>query len=124
MPIRYWISSGESEQFEDCKTEQQLFDRLEEEFKPFREKLGDVVFVDENGDVFSAKVAFMLEPAPMPDYVQTIGDDDIEIIEAAVCQNCLSERVNEFGICLDCGHVGLPDRTKPISLKLTSGRSH
>ena len=124
MSVKYWISSGEFEQFENCKTEQQLFDGLEKEFRPFREKIGDVIFVDENGSVFSAEVAFVLVPAPMPDYVQAIDDDDIEIVEVAVCQNCLSEKINEFGICLDCGHVGLPDGAKPVSPKLTSGRSH
>lgn len=124
MPVKYWISSGESEQFENCKTEQQLFDSLENEFRPFKEKVGDVIFVDENGSVFSAEVAFVLVPAPMPDYVQTISDNDIEIIEAVVCQNCLSEKINELGICLDCGHVGAPEGTRSVSPKLTSVKSH
>jgi hypothetical protein len=43
MSIKYWISSGESEQFENCKNEVQLFDRLDEEFKPLRERLGDLI---------------------------------------------------------------------------------
>jgi hypothetical protein len=119
MSIKYWISSGESEQFENCKNEVQLFDRLDEEFKPLRERLGDLIFVDEIGNVFSVKVAFML----VPESVQMVDDNDIEIIATVACEGCLSENVDDCGVCLDCGHINHCPPTPPRT-KLTSGRSH
>lgn len=116
MTIRRWISSGESEQFEDCATERELLDRLGREAQPFRDKLGTLLFVDDNGDIFSVDVEFMLTQ------VLSADGDDAEVFVVS-CEHCLSEDVDECGICLDCGHVNHCPPIPP-KRKMTSGRSH
>ena len=131
MTIKRWISSGESEQFEDCTNEQELFERLEREIRSFKGKLGTVLFVDGRGDVFSVNVAFTLALERVPAdgelkdqrYVFTLGASSLHLREHVSCEHCLSESVNECGICLDCGHA---NHCPPIPPKkrVTSGRSH
>jgi hypothetical protein len=43
-------------------------------------------------------------------YVQTIDDNDLEIIEDINCEFCLSENINELNICLDCGYISVKQK--------------
>jgi hypothetical protein len=99
MSIKTWISAGNFEQFENCKTEQQLFNALEEELNLLKERLGDIIFVDKNGEIVQADIQAILSTPSIE-----LVDDDLEIVGEIVCEKC-SHVTSEPGICPECGHI-------------------
>jgi len=101
--IKCWISAGNHEQFESCKTEQQLFNRLEEEFEPLKERLGEIIFVDENDEIVQVDFQVVLSKSSP---IVEVTDDDREIIGELVCEKC-SHVTSEPGSCPNCGHINI-----------------
>ena len=101
MSIKTWISAGNHEQFENYKTEQQLFNALEEELNLLKERLGDITFVDENNEIVQADIQAILS-APVIEFT----DDDLEVIGEIVCEKC-SHVTSEPGSCPNCGHINI-----------------
>jgi len=97
--IKCWISAGNEEQFENCKTEEQLFNCLEEEFEPLKWRLGEIIFVDENNEVVQVDFQVILSTPAIE-----LSDDDLEVVGEIVCEKCLCT-TSKPGICPECGHI-------------------
>lgn len=137
--IKCWISGGEGEKFEKCLDARELLDSITGELgRLFNEGIGDTIFVDQGGTVWQAEfvpfgirdgemfhwMRVVLRKQPESNHVVMLTDADVEIITDPVCENCLSENINELGICSDCGHITPQDGHKNPPPRLKSSKSH